>query len=101
MDYSIEKSASFFRRGLLERLDGFDEGLGIGSLSSWQAAEGPDLILKALQRGYLCYFDPSLYGFHREYDLDDPAGGMARRGRVLWARHGLRPAWHMGSGFST
>ena len=67
---------------MLERLDGFDEGLGIGSLSSWQAAEGPDLILKALQRGYLCYFDPSLYGFHREYDLDDPAGGMAKRGRV-------------------
>ena len=63
-------------------MGGFDEELGIGSASPWQAAEGPDLILKALKRGYACYYDPSLYGFHREYDLDDPAEGMTRRGRM-------------------
>jgi ADP-heptose:LPS heptosyltransferase/glycosyltransferase involved in cell wall biosynthesis len=73
---------TFHRRGLLERLGGFDEGLGIGSSSHWQAAEGPDFILRALEHYCVCYYDPSLYGFHREYDLDNPAGGMARKGRV-------------------
>lgn len=73
---------TFHRRGLLERLGGFDEELGIGSSSHWQAAEGPDLILTALDHNCVCYYDPSLYGFHREYDLDNPAGGMARRGRI-------------------
>ena len=76
------ESATFYCRELLERLGGFDEELGIGSASPWQAAEGPDLILKALKRGYACYYDPSLYGFHREYDLDDPTEGMTRRGRM-------------------
>jgi ADP-heptose:LPS heptosyltransferase/glycosyltransferase involved in cell wall biosynthesis len=76
------ESATFFRRDLLEGLSGFDEGLGIGSSSPWQAAEGPDLILRALRSRSVCYYDPSLYGFHREYDLDDPTGEMARKGRV-------------------
>jgi glycosyltransferase involved in cell wall biosynthesis len=74
--------ASFYRRELLQRLDGFDEELGIGSSSAWQAAEGPDFVLKALEQGRLCYFDPSLYGFHREYDLDDRSGEMAAKGRM-------------------
>ena len=76
------ESTTFYCRELLERLGGFDEELGIGSASPWQAAEGPDLILKALERGYACYYDPSLYGFHHEYDLDDPTEGMTRRGRM-------------------
>ena len=73
---------TFHRRDLLERVDGFDEGLGIGSPSPWQAAEGPDLILRALELGYICYYDPSLYGFHREYDLDNAAEKMSARGRI-------------------
>ena len=74
------EAASFYRRELLERLGGFDEELGIGSFSPWQAAEGPDFVLKALEQARLCYFDPSLYGFHREFDLDEPA--MPRKGRI-------------------
>ena len=78
---SQSESATFYRRELLERLRGFDEGIGIGSASPWQAAEGPDFLLKALSRGIRCYYDPSLYGFHREYDLDDPNNGMLTKGR--------------------
>jgi glycosyltransferase involved in cell wall biosynthesis len=73
---------TFNRRELLERLGGFDEELGIGSTVPWQAAEGPDLLLKALQHGYFCYYDPELYGFHPEFDLDDPAAGMKKKGRA-------------------
>jgi ADP-heptose:LPS heptosyltransferase/glycosyltransferase involved in cell wall biosynthesis len=72
----------FYRRSLLDRVGGFDEGVGIGSASPWQAAEAPDFILTALERGCVCYYDPSLYGFHREYDLDDPVGRMVERGRM-------------------
>ena len=83
--------ATFCRRELFERLGGFDEGIGVGSSSPWQAAEGPDLVLTALEHGSVCYYDPSLYGFHREYDLDDPAGGDVNKGTQLCSRHGLRP----------
>ena len=74
------ESASFYSRELLERLGGFDEELGVGKLSPWQAAEGPDLILKSLERRFVSYYDPSLYGFHHEYDLDDPSGRMKKGG---------------------
>jgi ADP-heptose:LPS heptosyltransferase/glycosyltransferase involved in cell wall biosynthesis len=80
--FTQHEPATFYRRDLLERLGGFDEDLGIGSRSPWQAAEGPDLVLKALQHCCVCYYDPSLYGFHREYDLDDPSAGMTKRGRM-------------------
>ena len=73
---------TFHRRELLEGCGGFDETLGIGSSSPWQAAEGPDLILKAMKHGRVCYYDPLLYGFHLEYDLDDPTGKMANKGRA-------------------
>ena len=77
------EAATFHRRELLERLNGFDEKLGIGSATKWQAGEGADLILKAMQsRRCVCYYDPSLYVFHREFDLDDPASGMVEKGRA-------------------
>src|SRR5579862_2239186 len=75
------EAATFYRRELLERLRGFDEGIGVGSHSPWQAAVGPDFILKALNSGNSCYYDPSLYGFHREYDLDELNNGMLVKGR--------------------
>ena len=75
------EAVSFHRRELLERLGGFDEGLGIGSPTKWQAAEGADLILNALERGCVCYYDNSLYGFHREFNLNDPTSAMAKKGR--------------------
>jgi ADP-heptose:LPS heptosyltransferase/glycosyltransferase involved in cell wall biosynthesis len=80
--FTQSESATFYRRQLLERLGGFDEDLGIGCRSPWQAAEGPDFVLKALESSCICYYDPSLYGFHREYNLDDPSAGMAKRGRM-------------------
>jgi ADP-heptose:LPS heptosyltransferase/glycosyltransferase involved in cell wall biosynthesis len=76
------EAATLYKRVLLEQLGGFDETLGLGSSAQWQAAEGPHLILAALEKGLVCYFDPSLYGFHHEYDLNSPAEGMAKKGRM-------------------
>jgi glycosyltransferase involved in cell wall biosynthesis len=56
----------FFQREALEAVNGFDETVGIGADTPWQAAEGQDVVLRALAAGYTCYFDPSLYGFHPE-----------------------------------
>ena len=80
--FTHSEAATFHRRELLERLNGFDEKLGVGSPTQWQAAEGADLILNALERRCICYYDPSLYGFHREFDFDDPTADMARKGRA-------------------
>lgn len=75
------EAATFYSRSLVTQLGGFNEALGIGSASPWRAAEGPDLVLRALKRGHRCYFDPTLIGFHREYDLDDPNERMAIKAR--------------------
>jgi glycosyltransferase involved in cell wall biosynthesis len=76
------EAGSFVRRELLERVNGFDEELGVGAPTQWQAAEGADLILNSLERGCVCYYDPSLYLFHREFDVDNPNGEMGRKGRA-------------------
>ena len=76
------ESATFYRRKLLENQGGFDEELGIGGPLPWQAAEGPDFVLRALEHSAVCYYEPSLYGFHFEYDLDDPTGKMRKKGRM-------------------
>jgi len=59
---------AFWRRDLLEQLGGFDEMIGIGSSSPWQAAEGQDLMFRALAAGARCWYDPGLNGHDRGFD---------------------------------
>jgi glycosyltransferase involved in cell wall biosynthesis len=61
--------ATFVDRKLLLQLNGYDEQLGVGASTPWQAAEGPDLILRALALHAKCYFDPTLYGFHGPFEI--------------------------------
>lgn len=63
---------TFIRRSVLLSLGGYDEMLGVGATTPWKAAEGPDLILRALSSGSRCYFDPSLCGFHEEIETVNP-----------------------------
>ncbi len=86
---------TFVRRTLLETLDGYDETLGIGADTPWQAAEGPDFILRALAQGHACHFDPALYGYHAEIDTVAPDASMmtkirsyARGMGYVLGRHG-------------
>jgi hypothetical protein len=89
----------FFRRSVLEAVGGFDENIGVGAATPWQAAEGQDILLRALAAGFKGHFDPSIYGFHAELDITRPDPAMLQRayayargmGYVL-GRHGFGPA---------
>lgn len=59
----------FFRRDILEPLGGYDEMIGVGAETPWQAAEGQDILLRALSKGYRCFFDPDICGHHAEIDV--------------------------------
>ena len=73
---------TFFRRTALQRLGGFDEGIGLGSPSPYQAAEGQDISLRALSLGMTIYYDPTLNGHHAELNLSTPGEDMIRKGRI-------------------
>ncbi len=85
----------FFRREVIERIGGFDEAIGVGASSPWQAAEGQDIVLRALNAGYRGYFDPSLYGHHpkirceiRNEVMRRKTRGYARGMGFILRRHG-------------
>jgi glycosyltransferase involved in cell wall biosynthesis len=71
-----------FRKSVLAELEGFDENIGVGADTPWQACEGQDLLLRALDAGRVCYFDPALFGHHEELDTQAPDTAMIRKGRA-------------------
>ena len=64
---------------MLDSVGGYDPAIGVGASTPWQACEGQDLMLRALAKGYACWFDPTIFGHHAELDIADPA--MVRKGR--------------------
>jgi glycosyltransferase involved in cell wall biosynthesis len=76
------ESFSLIKRDVLEAVGGFDEEIGIGANTPWQAAEGPDLIIRALGMGKVCCFDPDLYGYHDAFDITHPDAKMLRKVRA-------------------
>lgn len=71
-----------FRRATLVELNGFDENIGVGARSLWQACEGQDILLRAIGAGKTCYFDPTLFGHHEELDVVTPDKNMVSKGRM-------------------
>ncbi len=55
--------AFFIRRDALGNTR-FDEKMGVGSTSRWQADEGPDLMLTLKAKGVSGYYDPQFAIFH-------------------------------------
>ncbi len=53
---------TFVRRAVLERVGGYDEAIGVGAPTPWQACEGQDLLLRAIAAGFGVWYDPSVYG---------------------------------------
>ncbi len=69
-----------FKRAVLEATGGYDDAIGVGAATPWQACEGQDIMLRAIGRDFRCVFDPSVYGHHAELDVAAP--GMLRKGRA-------------------
>jgi glycosyltransferase involved in cell wall biosynthesis len=55
--------AFFIRRSDLGPLR-FDENLGVGARTPWQSDEGPDLMLRMMERGTKGYYDPQVAVWH-------------------------------------
>ena len=70
----------FFKRAVLDAVGGYDVDIGVGAATPWQACEGQDIILRVLERGYVCLFDPGVFGHHAPLDINDPA--LRRKGRA-------------------
>jgi glycosyltransferase involved in cell wall biosynthesis len=70
-----------FRRAALLAVNGFDESVGVGVSTPWQACEGQDIILRALETGLICYFDPAFFGHHEELRILAPDGLTRAKGR--------------------
>ena len=69
-----------FKRAVLDAVGGYDVGIGVGATTPWQSCEAQDIVLRALDKGFVCMFDPSVFGHHAELDIRDPA--MLRKGRA-------------------
>jgi len=55
--------AFFLRRADLGAMR-FDENMGVGSVAPWQSDEGPDLMLRMMERGIRGYYDPQYGVWH-------------------------------------
>ena len=70
----------FFKRAMFDRVGGYDVDIGVGASTPWQSCEAQDIMLRALEAGAACWFDPAVYGHHAELDIADPT--MLRKGRA-------------------
>ena len=94
---SIEWVA-FFQRDVLEKLNGFDEELGIGADSPWQSCESQDIVLRALAADYKCVYDPEVFGHHAELNVTEPDAAQIAKGRAYargmgWVLRKHRVSW--------
>jgi glycosyltransferase involved in cell wall biosynthesis len=71
----------FFRRYLLQDIGGFDETIGVGAKTPWQAAEGQDAILRAIEHGAECRYFVDLLGHHDELDTSSPSKATRHKAR--------------------
>jgi len=70
-----------FKKTVLLAVNGFDDDIGVGASTPWQACEGQDILLRVLDKGFTCRFDPSFFGHHRRFD-EIPPKAMQAKGRA-------------------
>lgn len=86
------------RLGAVNQLAGFDETISLGGNTPWQGGEGFDLLLRAIDGGFTCYYDPTIVAHHDELSTHRPDVAMAQKGRKYGRGHGRVLAKH-GYGF--
>jgi glycosyltransferase involved in cell wall biosynthesis len=70
-----------FKKSALLALNGFDEDVGVGASTPWQACEGQEILLRAIEHGLRCCFDPSFFGHHARFD-EIPMKALWAKGRA-------------------
>jgi glycosyltransferase involved in cell wall biosynthesis len=76
-----------FRKAALLAVSGFDQDVGVGASTPWQACEAQDILLRALDKGLRCRFDPAFFGHHPRFD-EISAKAMQAKGRSYGRGHG-------------
>jgi glycosyltransferase involved in cell wall biosynthesis len=71
----------FFKRAAFESVDGYDENIGVGASTPWQANEGQDIVLRMLEHGYRGWYDPAVFGHHPELNVVHPDERMRKKAR--------------------
>ena len=82
----------FLRRELVERLEGFDEALGLGAGTPWHSGEEIELLVRALRQGARIEYDPELVVLHPARRLT--SAGLRAIGRRDGASVGFILARH-------
>jgi len=61
--------AIFLRVSVFRSVEYFDESLGVGSGTRYGSAEETDYLIRAIQQGHALYYDPALFVFHPDPQL--------------------------------
>jgi glycosyltransferase involved in cell wall biosynthesis len=79
---SLIEWVAFCKREAFEAVGGYDVNVGVGASSPWQACEGPDIVLRMMEKGFRVYYDYAIYGHHPEISIDasDPRMGQKALG---------------------
>ena len=76
----------FLRRAVVERVGGFDERLGLGSVEPWSSGEEIDYLVRAVRAGARIAYDPALVVEHAVRP-DDPTTGFRDGASIGYLLH--------------
>lgn len=85
---------TFVRRDVLEATGGYDPGIGVGAATPWQACEGQDFLLRAIEAGFACWYDPAVYGHDVAWEARTTPEQLARKARAYGRGMGYVLALH-------
>ena len=86
VQFTAIESTIFCKRTLFEVLAGFDESMGVGSPGPFQAGEGTDLLLRAIDAGASVAYEPGIQVIQHDPRRSDTTGfdkKMAGYGRGI------------------
>lgn len=70
-------STVFLRRRVCEVVGAFDENIGVGSATKYQSGEETDFFLRAFNRGFRMWFEPSITVYHSDLQPIERLRGKA------------------------